>query len=811
MKKGISANYIVLPLALTLVLFQDLLGQSISFDGDQDYVNVNTVAGEITQGETDWAVSFWAKPDLSSFPENDSYILGVNTSTGGNALHVGLKKDTGYPIVFEINSIHITGSTGATDQQWNHIVYSKSGYTGTIYLNGVSQGTHGAYHSMYSSHQWTIGGEYDAQILSNEFVGLVDEVAVWNDDLTAEEVTALYNSGGGLSASSNAGDYTSSGDLQAYWLMNENSGSTIADATTNNNSGTITGATWSTDTPVSSSSTTTPAVTNVSSTTADGTYGPGDTLDVTVTFSEIVNVNTGAIGCGDFLINSLPFTHQYSNVDHGDEWDVAGSDGVDVAYTFNLSQSTTISVTTCAVFTDYDTKLEIFTADGNCAATTTSNYNDDNSDCTISSVDPPRFAASLSDVTLAAGTYYVVVDGYNGYTGNYQLDITDISGRFENDNYVLNDSIIESIEHPDFVNIEDYYYEVNKLREDGYLSWEIEKMLSITDTDPIISSRTSGTNTPKITMETGVTDSAAYYVSGTGTATILFQYVILSGDSSNDLDYISTSALEENGGTIRDVNFNDAILTLPTPGTAGSLAANKALVIDGIAPTVVSVSSTSLDSTYDVGSVIPITIAFNENVIATGTPQLELSTGVNTCLSFDGSDDYAFVPNHSDLQFGTGDFSISVWIKIDAIVSTQQIFCKRGGDGNYEIQVNSAGKLSAWAPGGLSGSTVLTENAWYNVTLTRVSGTSYLYLNGVLEASAGNSGNQNSSNGLSIGRDSYGGERYNGDIDEFAIWNSGLSAAEALVLYNGNASLNLMTNSGNYGSSSNLVLYLEVL
>ena len=47
-------------------------------------------------------------------------------------------------------------------------------------------------------------------------------------------------------------------------------------------------------------------------------------------------------------------------------------------------------------------------------------------------------------------------------------------------------------------------------------------------------------------------------------------------------------------------------------------------------------------------------------------------------------------------------------------------------------------------------------------------------------------------------------------IDEFAIWNSGLSAAEALALYNGNASLNLMTNSGNYGSSSNLVLYLRM-
>ena len=120
-----------------------------------------------------------------------------------------------------------------------------------------------------------------------------------------------------------------------------------------------------------------PAVTNVSSMTADGTYGTGDTLDVTVTFSEIVNVNTGAIGCGDFLINSLPFTHQYSNMGQGDEWDVEGTDGVDVAYTLNLCESTTISVTTCAVFTDYDTKLEIFTADGNCTATTTGNYVDD--------------------------------------------------------------------------------------------------------------------------------------------------------------------------------------------------------------------------------------------------------------------------------------------------------------------------------------------------------------------------------------------------------------------------------------------------
>ena len=101
-------------------------------------------------------------------------------------------------------------------------------------------------------------------------------------------------------------------------------------------------------------------------------------------------------GCEDFAIGSLPFSHQYSNTSAANNWDVSGSDGADIAYQLTLSDSTTIDVTTCAVFTDYDTKLEIFTADGTCAATTTSNYNDDDGVCTISNANPSSYAASVS-------------------------------------------------------------------------------------------------------------------------------------------------------------------------------------------------------------------------------------------------------------------------------------------------------------------------------------------------------------------------------------------------------------------------------
>ncbi|WP_170151539.1 SwmB domain-containing protein [Microvirga subterranea] len=94
------------------------------------------------------------------------------------------------------------------------------------------------------------------------------------------------------------------------------------------------------------------------------------------------------------------------------------------------------------------------------------------------------------------------------------------------------------------------------------------------------------TGTPTLTLETGSVDRAATYVSGSGGNTLTFTYTVRAGDLSQDLDYRSINALSLAGGRISDAYGNDASLTLPSPGTAGSLGANKAIVIDGVAPTV---------------------------------------------------------------------------------------------------------------------------------------------------------------------------------------------------------------------------------
>jgi hypothetical protein len=91
------------------------------------------------------------------------------------------------------------------------------------------------------------------------------------------------------------------------------------------------------------------------------------------------------------------------------------------------------------------------------------------------------------------------------------------------------------------------------------------------------------TGTPLLTLNSGGTAS---YLSGSGTDTLTFRYTVGSGESATDLDYASAGAISLNGGTIKDATGANAALTLAAPGSAGSLGANKNLLVDAIGPSI---------------------------------------------------------------------------------------------------------------------------------------------------------------------------------------------------------------------------------
>ncbi|MGE5376496.1 MAG: hypothetical protein ACM3XO_15670, partial [Bacteroidota bacterium] len=123
------------------------------------------------------------------------------------------------------------------------------------------------------------------------------------------------------------------------------------------------------------------------------------------------------------------------------------------------------------------------------------------------------------------------------------------------------------------------------------------------------------TGTPQLTLETGSVNRISNYTSGSGTDTLTFLYTVQAGDSSPDLDYVSSTALFlGSGATIKDQSNDNAVLTLPAPGKAGSLGANKAIVIDGVVPVLSSFTRQNPTNATTSADILVWRVTFNEAV-----------------------------------------------------------------------------------------------------------------------------------------------------------------------------------------------------
>ncbi|ALJ03978.1 hypothetical protein APS56_01890 [Pseudalgibacter alginicilyticus] len=139
---------------------------------------------------------------------------------------------------------------------------------------------------------------------------------------------------------------------------------------------------------------------------------------------------------------------------------------------------------------------------------------------------------------------------------------------------------------------------------------------------PILVSTTLGT--PQLSISVGATTQQAIYVSGSGTTDLLFRYTVQAGDL--DTDGITVGTLSTNGGTLLDVGFDVAILTLVNVGSTVDV------LVDAVLATVTSVLVPAAD-TYTAGENLEFTVSFSKNITvstAGGIPQLSITVGAAT-------------------------------------------------------------------------------------------------------------------------------------------------------------------------------------
>ena len=127
-----------------------------------------------------------------------------------------------------------------------------------------------------------------------------------------------------------------------------------------------------------------------------------------------------------FIVTGLPFSVEGTTEGFEDDYDevcpYSNSGSADVVYMMT-SSGATYDFTLCTN-TAYDSKIYILDIDGVVLESDATTYgiacNDDA--CSTPSFTSP-YVSDLPGITLPAGLYYVVVDGYGSNNGAYTLDI----------------------------------------------------------------------------------------------------------------------------------------------------------------------------------------------------------------------------------------------------------------------------------------------------------------------------------------------------------------------------------------------------
>ncbi len=186
-------------------------------------------------------------------------------------------------------------------------------------------------------------------------------------------------------------------------------------------------------------------------------------------------------------------------------------------------------------------------------------------------------------------------------------------------------------------------------------------------------------------------------------------------------------------------------------------------------------------------------------------------------LDFDGTDDHMKVPIPSTIS---NNFTVSVWVYWDASAG--------GSDYDYPFAMGSgsAGKHFSFrrdastdyltiydGSTNYTSSNALPTGEWVHILCRCYNTTMELYYNGVSKSIGTPSQNFDidTEAGATIGAyNDWFTHPMNGKVDEVAIWNAGLTQAEAVAIYNSGTPLDLTANSGNYTSASDLQCYWKM-
>jgi len=225
------------PLFLTIMIVMSFWISSIAysgnyalqFDGQDDYVACDTAKpknlpeGNLPRTEETWFKTEFQGPGLVTMMGygNNSTNQMLNILAAGPMITIsqwGARLDVKAPI---------------NDGKWHHIAVVHDGKnTQTVYIDGEAKEPKGAWSLNTVANFCKIGCRIDTAV--EFFPGVIDETRIWSVARTEEEI----NDNMFISLAGNEPG------LVGYWKFDEGSGTTVADATGNNNGELVNDPEW---------------------------------------------------------------------------------------------------------------------------------------------------------------------------------------------------------------------------------------------------------------------------------------------------------------------------------------------------------------------------------------------------------------------------------------------------------------------------------------------------------------------------------------------------------------------------------------
>jgi hypothetical protein len=157
-----------------------LIGQAFLLRGPESYVEVSGVPPWTTASHDNWSESIWAKFETGS---KEAILHQASLKKGGEVSR--FYRDRRGRLAVAVGSSLLKGAAVLEPGVWHHAVATRRGQTVTLYVNGKQDAS--------GELPLSPTDVLDTTLRFGPMKGLIDEIAMFNRTLTAEEVTELYD------------------------------------------------------------------------------------------------------------------------------------------------------------------------------------------------------------------------------------------------------------------------------------------------------------------------------------------------------------------------------------------------------------------------------------------------------------------------------------------------------------------------------------------------------------------------------------------------------------------------------------------